>query len=530
MVLRLLMRDVFSAKVAASCVVLAMVALASTAQARPDTPGFGELWHYAPGDKVESLASLGGNFRIHFTRNGVNAVPPDDADADGVPDHVQSLAEVYEQVLSHYVGLGFLKPKDDGAIAGNNGGDARFDVYLVDFALKADGNFVHDKCSGGVCNGYMVQENDFEGYGYPSVSYANRVLASHEFFHAVQAAYDAEQGSIFSEGTAVWATENFDPTLSDFENLVPGYLEHPDRPLDKAMLGPVASFSYGAALFFQFLAEHISPNVMLELWTDCVNGAHGVADPQWFPALDALLVREHDTTFASQFVTFATWNLFTNVRADPMRSYAHGKGYPLVAMTSGDAPYFDEELRLYYASTQYVGVAPDGRKQMTATVMSKFDLKTMRLALVVRHGKVLSDPVTMPLPPVGPPPVLDTTDADEVIAMVINTATSGESLRGTLCIGAPDEVAECLPAVPVTPTVAEAQPDAGVAVGAEVSTSDAGSSQSDAGAAHVAPVVSGCAASAGRPMTPGAGIAVLLLSVLAGVRAARRRSAEEVQS
>lgn len=516
------LRDVFSARFLGTCTALAMLALAAPAQARPDAPGPGELWQYAPDEKVESLASNGGNFRIHFTRTGVDAVPTADTDGSGVPDHVEELAELYEQVLSFYGQLGFQKPKDDGAVAGNNGGDARFDVYLLDFAYKADGNFVRDQCDGDVCNGYMVQENDFAGYGYPSISYADRVLASHELFHAVQAAYDANQGSIFAEGTAVWATERFNATLSDFEGFLPGYLDHPDRPLDKPMLGPVDSFSYGTALFFQFLDEHVGQDVIRELWTDCVDGAHGVGNPQWFKALDALLVRAHASTFASRFQTFATWNLFTGALADPTRSYAQGQGYPLVAMTTGEAPYVDESLRVYYASTQYVSVPPDGRGQMTAAVVSKTDLQTLRLSLIVRRGKVLSDPVTMPLPAVGPLPAIDTADADEVIAVVVNTAMKGESVRGTLCIGAPDEVAACLPAAPVPPVVVEAEADAGAGVGAEVLTPDAGSSQSGAAQAG-----SGCAVTAGRPMTPVGGIAVLLISALAGLHAARRRSEDE---
>lgn len=521
------MAGVFSSQFSATCLTLALLLLlpAAPVQARPDAPGPGELWHYAPGDKVESFASPGGNFRIHFTRTGANAVKPLDTDGNDVPDHVQDLADLYELVLTFYGQLGFLPPKDDGAVAGNNGGDARFDVYLLDFALKADGNFVRDQCTGDVCNGYMVLENDFAGYGYPSVSYANRVLASHEFFHAVQAAYDANQGSIVAEGTAVWATEKFDSALSDLENFLPGYLDHPDRPLDKPMLGPVDSFSYGAALFFQFLDEHIGKNVILDLWLDCADGAQGIADPQWFPALDALLARKYATTFASEFLTFATWNLFTANRADPKRSYAHGKSYPLVETTTDEAPYVDDVLRVYYASSQYVSVPPDGRDQMTAVVVSTSDLSTLRLALVTRHGKVLSDPVSIALPITGPLTTIDTSDADELIAMVVNTAKGGESVRGTLCVGAPDEVAACLPAVPVTPTVAEGEPDAGG--GAEVSTADGGSVQADAVGAPAAHVESGC--TAGRSMPPGAGMAVLLISVLAGLQAMRRRSSEEEQ-
>src|SRR5690606_35560108 len=98
---------------------------------------------------------------------------------------------IYDEVLAAYVGrLGFRAPLADGSLL-DNGGDARFDVYLLDFGGSADGSFRVDACGqdGALptqCAGFMVQENDFAGYAYPSVRYANRLLAAHELFHAVQ--------------------------------------------------------------------------------------------------------------------------------------------------------------------------------------------------------------------------------------------------------------------------------------------------------------------------------------------------------
>lgn len=435
------------------------------AHARPDQLNSPELWHYAASDKVESTASVNGNFRLHFTQTGVNSVPAGDADKNGVPDHVESLALLYEQVLAFYQKLGFLQPRSDKD-ASNNGGDGKFDVYLLDFAGKADGSFVKEQCKDAVCYGFMVQENDFKGYNYPSLDYANRVLSSHEFFHAVQASYNADQGSLIAEGTAVWATEKFDQSLKDFEDFLPGYLNHPDRPIDKPMLGPVDQFSYGAAIFFEFLDEQLGNDVILHLWQDCKVGAQGVANPQWLPALVALLAREFKTTFADEFATFATWNMFTGKYADAKRSYLHGDGYAKVARTVGQLPYRDDDFRLYYASAQYVAAPPDGRGQLTAAVVSKQDLTNLRLKMILRTGLTLSDPLPVALDAKGQPTVIDGKNADEVIVYAVNVASSGDSLKGSLCVGAPEEVAACLPhtdAPDATSTAADSAnpPDAG---------------------------------------------------------------------
>src|SRR5262245_11185032 len=178
----------------------------------------------------------------------------------------------------------------------------------------------------------MVQENDYKGYGYPSTLIANRILASHEFFHAVQSAYDNGQGSVMAEGSAVWATETFDPSLKDFEGFLPGYFASPDRPLDKPLPGAVDPFSYGTGIFFEFLAERYGPDTVRSLWETCENGANGEADPYWFERLDPFLAETAGSSFAEAMTDFATWNLFTGKYADPTRGYDSGAGYSSVAM------------------------------------------------------------------------------------------------------------------------------------------------------------------------------------------------------
>src|SRR5690606_14216405 len=103
-----------------------------------------------------------------------------------------------------------------------------------------------------------------------------------------QAAYDVGQGSVLREGSAVWATEYFDTDLDDLERLSGGYLQQTDRPLDRPPGGPIDPFSYGAAVFFQFLSERFEPGIIRALWERCEDGAGGVDDPQWLGALAEL--------------------------------------------------------------------------------------------------------------------------------------------------------------------------------------------------------------------------------------------------
>jgi hypothetical protein len=414
---------------------------------RPDTQGNMLLHRFAAGDTVESFGSSSGHFLVHFTRSGINAVPAKDADASGIPDFVEEVASVYDDVLARYqVDLGFRPPKGDADLA-DNGGDGRFDVYLVDFVSGADGNYVNDTCgpeNPEICAGYMVQENDFKGYFYPSTLVANRILGSHELFHAIQAAYDDDQGSIINEGTAVWATEKFDPSLDDFEGFVKGYLDFPDRSLDVPQPGPIDAFSYGSALFFEFLEERYGKGTIRDLWERCENGANGAADPGWFGALDGLLGARAKTTFSAAFTEFATYNLFTGPRADPPRGYASGAGYPLVKMASVTAPHAEAKLRSFYASTQYYEAKPEGRAAMTAALVSADPAERdgLTLLLAARRGAAY-DRVTALADVTAGTQTVATSGADALVVAVVNGRKSGNSRRPGLCIGTTEEVATC---------------------------------------------------------------------------------------
>ena len=419
---------------------------------RPDTPGNNLLFRFEPDDLVETYGSAAGSFLVHYTRDGVNGVPAADADSSGVPDFVEQVADVYEQVLDHYTTtLGFRPPISDENVA-DNGGDGRFDVYLVDFNFTGDGNFAVDSCSADKCAGYMVQENDFAGYGYPSTSYANRVLCSHEFFHAIQAAYDQDQGSVFGEGSAVWATESFDPSLDDFELFLDGYLSNPDRSLDVPLPGPVDPFSYGSALFFQFLEERYGDGMVRALWERVENGAFGVADPSWFSELDPMLQAEAGVSFAEAFVEHARYNLFTKIYGDPSRGYQEGVHYPPVKMDQVAAPFFDDSPRYFYASTQYYEVDPAGRTQMTAAALSPdgdpADTEGLVMLLAAR-GASDYDTVVEVADIGAAAEVIDTSAANALVVAVVNTLQEGDSKRPAVCIGSPEEVSACIDAVGV---------------------------------------------------------------------------------
>lgn len=422
----------------ARAVVLVLL-VSSSATARPDRPG-GDSFSFDAGDDVETYDTDG--FRIHFTRTGTHAVPPLDADDDGMPDHVQHVGAIYESALGAYALLGFLPPVSDAGFV-DNGGDARFDVYLVDFARAADGVYRAERCTGAICSGYMVQENDFAGYGYPSVDVGNRTVASHELFHAVQAAYDTDQGAVFAEATAVWASERYDPSLRDLEGFASGYFEDAATPLDTTATGPVDGFTYGAGIFFEYLSERFDDDVTRELWVAVKDDV--APDATWFGALEAVLI-QRGSSFAEAFTEFSSWTLLTNRRADPSRSFATGSQMALREPTAVTLPIDEAGFVVFTASSRLLTAPTRGRSTLRVVLGG---------AEAARDGgRVL----LLPLSESGAGDVVDATDgadvdvsdAFEVLVLVVNARQQGSSIRPRLCVGTPDEVAACAPSTPAS--------------------------------------------------------------------------------
>lgn len=434
---------------------------------RPDDPDSAGLFKFEPGHDVEHHDGDGGVVRVHFTRTGPDAVSLVDQDEDGVPDTVEQVATVYEEVLAFYLAQGFRSPVSDLDVSTGDGGSDAFDVYLIDFGGQADGAFVRDNClpSKPICSGFAAQENDFAGYGYPNFRVASRILASHELFHAVQAAYDANIGANWGEATATWASEHFDPSLSDFEYFIRGWFESPDRTLDQEPIGPVDGFSYGLAIFPQYLSERFGDDIVRQHWEDLEDGARGVINPTWLSSLIALLDREHQTTFEAAFVEFAEWVIRSGQgRADG--TFVNASNYPRVTRELVSLPFYDERLRVYRASMQVWGAAPNGRATVAAAIADTDPavLEGLTLVLATRKGATVTstlgegtrDGVIMAELDVG------AGGADELIAVVVNHTTEGQSKRPGLCLGSPEEVLTCaatkVPAVPQPDTEPEVEP------------------------------------------------------------------------
>lgn len=409
---------------------------------RPSPGATTDAPRFEPSDKVETLDSDGGFFRVHYTRAGDNAVPRTDRDGDGVPDYVSSVARNFDAVLSFYRERGYRDPVRDGDLPGDHGGDDRFDVYLLDFPTSADGEFrPDDAClAAASCSGYMLLENDFNGRNYPSLEFAVRLVASHELFHAVQRAYVVESSGILNEGTAVCASEAFDAKTGDLEAQAAAYLKQPERSLAQETQGTFDAFTYGSSLFFELLAEREGPEIVRELWEQLAADG-GDAGEQWLRALDQVL-HTHDSSLADVFSDFVTYNLYTGSRADPDHGYADGAQLPLVTEHTLDASLDEDMVRVFPVSARYYARKTSAAQQLSAAALLQ-DADGLALVVAREHeGRIdLVQRAERSGPALAAS--LQLAAGDTLHAAVYNTRSEGNSLRPDVCVGTAEEVTSC---------------------------------------------------------------------------------------
>lgn len=337
------------------------VAGALAPEARAQRPTFEGGAEPASHDGAEGLV------RVHYAATAGDAVPPDDADEDGVPDFVEEVAELAEVAWQDLLERGFRPPVSDGAQpSDDNGGDGRFDIYLADFA-QADGNFVAEACTDTPpvhCSGYFLMDNDLAEFDYASITEGISVLTSHELFHAVQAAYSIGASQAWSEGTAVWNEEKTFPEQGDYERFTPYFLARSSRPFERGGSGFGDPYVYGAAVWPTFLDERYGDGVVRRTW-EAMEAAGPGAD--FLDAIDEV-VAEEGASVTSAWVEFTRWNLLTGPRADAARSYAAGADLGEVAFEDAVFGPGEAETSIIGLSARYLPVSAASEQPLAISV------------------------------------------------------------------------------------------------------------------------------------------------------------------
>jgi len=293
---------------------------------RPDAAGgsdpSGSKWSAGGSYTAATLATT--HFVVHYV------TAPESHPAYATAAYAQQVLQEIESTYSVMMGtLGWAAPPSDLTVS-NNGGDARYDVYLASlgnlpgggiFGYMATESFLIGGAGlGGVTAiSYLVVDNNYTdasytGGGGEPLAYL-RVTLAHEFNHASQFAYCGDSYNTahgwWYEATATYMEAQVYDSLDDYVRYLPAYFDYPDWSLRE--FGSTSLHPYGAAVWPHYLHEALGPAMIRDAWAATATG--GSAHPTPLAALQAQLAAR-GTSLADEFARFSLWLALTGSRAD----------------------------------------------------------------------------------------------------------------------------------------------------------------------------------------------------------------------
>jgi hypothetical protein len=247
---------------------------------------------------------------VHWVTLGRDAPPLADGNANGVPDWVETVAAVAENVHAVENGqLGWRTPKSDG---GRGGGTGKTDIYLSDIGgsgiygyTATDTQSIRSRSVAS----YVVVDNDFVRAQFPRYSSPRtplEVTLAHEYNHVLQFTYDAFEDTWMFESTAVWMEGKVYPAALDYRQYLPGWVHLSGQP--------ITTFNgrnpndrrnvkvYGSAVWNKWLDARYGQEVVRGAWEDSFGTPPGSFGPA---AFNASIRRHGGRGFSYEFDRFA---------------------------------------------------------------------------------------------------------------------------------------------------------------------------------------------------------------------------------
>ena len=288
------------------------------------------------------------HFRFHYDIEGSRAVENTDTDGDTVPDYVETMAEVFEEVYDHMINeLGYAPPPSDGTMGGSI--DA-YDIYIQSinyYGLTYWDDDVGDNKKSveielNAYSSYMWMRNNYEGVAFAhNTELENiQVTAAHEFFHAIQFGYDGDEELWLLEATATFMEEeNYDNVNDCYQYMIPWF--------EKPHLGLKSSstfFPYGSYILFKYIDEHYGGYKTIRHFWEQSRLFDSSKDEYSIQELDNAL-KKNGVSFKTMFNNFAIANavfsssnqagIYSYEEADDYRNYLDYAQYDTVSIELG---------------------------------------------------------------------------------------------------------------------------------------------------------------------------------------------------
>jgi hypothetical protein len=327
---------------------------------------------------------------VHWVTRSADAPSLIDRNGNGVPDWVDRTKAVLGTVWATEVGrYGYHRPLSDANSSAHHGGNpnGKLDVFLAD--VGADNLYGYctsdDPRAGRQVSAYCVLDDDFSRRQYTSGASglgALKVTAAHEFFHAVQFAYDVYEDGWLMEGTATWIEDEVYDGINDNRQFLPASPlgTRPWLPLD--MFNPNLRNQYGVWVFFRYLSERFDRSVVRDAWSRAVGRS------QYSVKAVVQAVEARAVDFDTEFADFGMRNVQPAVYYSEGRSYRTPKISGTVALAAGEG-YTSSSIPMYHFSNDYYSFVPESAAAtLTVTVKTARPLASAQASALVFQKNV----------------------------------------------------------------------------------------------------------------------------------------------
>lgn len=269
-----------------------------------------------------------GNVRVHYNPGTFSPAY----------DHTDVLNTAIS-VSQAYTAAGYRQPKSDGVM----GGSSQIDIYAVDLPAGLYGYCDID--NGTVSPGpgrydvpaFCAVDNDYSWAPTNTPVENLQVTIAHEYFHAVQFAYDVLEDGWLMEATAAWAEDElYDGVDDNRQYLASSPITQRKRSMDK--FGD--SFHYGVWIFFRYLTEKFPaeqgmlPKVILDIWKAADSSKGAKKDKYSTQAIASVLSKKpYKMPMDKAFALFSD----TNLRARFAYDEGQANAYPNAAINGSKA-------------------------------------------------------------------------------------------------------------------------------------------------------------------------------------------------
>lgn len=257
----------------------------------------------------------GAQFRVHYTRSGVDAV-----------------SRAYACSVASYIAYSWRKqvdslnwpppPPDYGL-----GGDDRYDIYIRSLPQ-------------GIA-GYCAPEYYYSS-PYPdgatshiavtthlSISGFLKIVCAHELAHALQFRFSSRENSFWYENSATWMEDVCYEEINSYLwylSYSPGPLTTPYYPINTFISGGL--YQYAGGIWAMYLEDRFDKDCLRKIWErqGVVSGTNTLE------SFDYVLRNFYNSNFNNALKEYGIWRYFTGQRADTQRFFKEGHLWPQVSI------------------------------------------------------------------------------------------------------------------------------------------------------------------------------------------------------